>query len=40
MVRVSLTGRPRAGWTFAAEQPAPEGAPPLDRLAAYLGRSL
>jgi uncharacterized protein (TIGR03086 family) len=36
MVRAALAGRPRP--MFGAEQSAPEGAPPLDRLAAFLGR--
>lgn len=40
MVRASLTGQPRARSMFGAEQPAAEGAPPLDRLAAFLGRPL
>jgi len=39
-VRVSLAGRPRDPGGFGVEQPAPEGAPSLDRLAAFMGRSL
>ena len=39
-LRFALAGRPRDPGGFGAEQPAPEGAPPLDRLAAFVGRSL
>jgi uncharacterized protein (TIGR03086 family) len=38
MVRESLAGRPRP--MFGTEQPAPADAPPLDRLAAFLGRTV
>ncbi len=40
MVRAALTSQPRASSMFGPEQPAPEDAPPLDRLAAFLGRPL
>ena len=39
-VRVTLAGRPRDPRGFGVEQPAPEDAPALDRLAAFLGRSV
>jgi uncharacterized protein (TIGR03086 family) len=39
-MRVTLAGRPRGGRGFGPEQPAPDDAPALDRLAAFLGRSL
>ncbi len=39
-VRLTLAGRPRDPRGFGPEQPAGEDAPALDRLAAFLGRSL
>jgi len=39
-VRVTLAGRPRDSRGFGPEQPAPANAPAIDRLAAFLGRSL
>jgi uncharacterized protein (TIGR03086 family) len=38
--RVSLAGHPRDNRGFGVEQPAPEDAPAIDRLAAFLGRSV
>jgi uncharacterized protein (TIGR03086 family) len=35
-----LGDRPRTGTPFSDPQPAPPGAPAIDRLAAYLGRGL
>ncbi len=40
LTRLQLEGQPRDGGPFAAERAAPAGAPPLDRLAAYLGREI
>lgn len=37
-VRPALAGMPREGGPFKPEQQAPDDAPPLDRLAAFLGR--
>jgi len=39
-VRVTLAGRPRDSRGFGPEQPVAEDAPAIDRLAAFLGRSL
>ncbi len=39
-VHLTLAGRPRDPRGFGAEQPAAADAPALDRLAAFLGRSL
>ena len=39
-MRSFLEGRPREGGPFKAPQPVADDAPPLDRLAAFLGRSV
>jgi uncharacterized protein (TIGR03086 family) len=39
-VRASLAGIPRDNRGFGPEQPAPEHAPAIDRLAAFMGRRL
>lgn len=40
VARRGLSNRPRTPGSFDEAQPAPEGAPVLDRLAAFLGRPL
>jgi len=40
VARVMFARAGRRGASFQAEQPAPEGAPTMDRLAAYMGRHL
>jgi uncharacterized protein (TIGR03086 family) len=39
-VRLTLAGHPRDPRGFGAEQPVPDDAPALDRLAGFLGRSV
>ncbi len=38
--RIALTDEIRAGGSFGPAQPVPDDAPVVDRLAAYLGRTV